>query len=302
MNLEELKKIIISSTSNIDHIINELEEIKENTIIVASGGSMVVACFFKNILENKNNIIAEVVDPRDLHYKNLNKFSNIFIISYSGSNFGVKASFIKNKKIYLLSSRKSKIENEVLLHYELENNNSFISLETTTVPLSILLKYYLKEKFAIILNEVFDYIDAKMFLDISGEFLNIFSGNDTIAAEEFLTSTLTEANLTIPLVHKKYSYCHGRSTVNINHSSSAIYLGYNDTDLDKKLVEVLKLSCINNLVINSKFNDRIVNDYYFCLQCMILLINIATSKKINLRKIKYDREAVSRLYHFKGSM
>lgn len=302
MNLEELKKIIISSTSNIDYIINELEEIKENTIIVASGGSMVVACFLKNILENKNNIIAEVVDPRDLHYKNLNKFSNIFIISYSGSNFGVKASFIKNKKIYLLSSRKSKIENEVLLHYELENNNSFISLETTTVPLSILLKYYLKEKFAIILNEVFDYIDAKMFLDISGEFLNIFSGNDTIAAEEFLTSTLTEANLTIPLVHKKYSYCHGRSTVNINHSSSAIYLGYNDTDLDKKLVEVLKLSCINNLVINSKFNDRIVNDYYFCLQCMILLINIATSKKINLRKIKYDREAVSRLYHFKGSM
>lgn len=302
MNLEELKKIIISSTSSIDHIINELEQIKENTIIVASGGSMVVACFLKNILENKNNIIAEVVDPRDLHYKNLNKFPSIFIISYSGSNFGVKASFIKNKKIYLLSSRKSKIENEILLHYELENNNSFISLETTTVPLSILLKYYLKEKFAIILNEVFDYIDEKMFLDISGEFLNIFSGSDTIAAEEFLTSTLTEANLTIPLVHKKYSYCHGRSTVNINHSSSAIYLGYNDTDLDKKLVEVLKLSCINNLVINSKFNDRIVNNYYFCLQCMILLINIATSKKINLRKIKYDREAVSRLYHFKGSM
>lgn len=58
----------------------------------------------------------------------------------------------------------------------------------------------------------------------------------------------------------------------------------------------------NHLIMESYFEDPIINDYYLTLQSMVLLMNIARAKKINLRSIKYDKEAVRNLYYFKGSM
>lgn len=302
MNLKELKKLILKSTENIDNITEGLASIQTNTLITASGGSMVVAKFLKSVLEKKNNIIAETMDARDLEYTNLNLFDNIFIVSYSGSNYGVKSSIHNNKKVYLLSNRKTKIKNEELLHYDISCEKSFISIETTIIPCSIILKYYLGELFAIILDEIFASIDESLFLDLKGTHLNIFSGVETSCSEEFLTSTLVESGISVPLIHEKYSYCHGRSTINKKHDTSSIYLGYNGSELDKVIKNVLDLTCENYLIMESLFSDTIVNDFYYCIQSMVLLTNIAKSKNIDLRNIKYDRDAVNILYHFKGSM
>ena len=302
MDLNEIKKDILRYTECIDEIITKLESINSNTIIVGTGGSKVVAKFLSNILEKKNNIITSVMDARDLHHKNLASFNNIFIISYSGSNYGVKSSIIDGKSAYLLSHRKTKISNETLLHYEASSKKSFISLEATLIPNSILLRYYLGDNFAIILDEIFESIDASLTLELKGNHLNIFSGIETASSEEFITSTLVETGIKSPLVHEKYSYCHGRSTINKDHASSCIYLGYNNTDLDIKLKEVIGKTMANHLVMESYFEDPIINDYYLTLQSMVLLINIARAKKINLRSIKYDKEAVRNLYYFKGSM
>lgn len=302
MNLNELKSLILKSTENIDKITEDLANIKTNTLITAAGGSMVVAKFLKNVLEKKNNIISETKDARDLKYTNLNLFDNIFIVSYSGSNYGVKTSFYDNKRMYLLSNRKTKIKNEELLHYDISCENSFISIETTIIPCAIILKYYLGDIFAIILDEIFASIDESLFLELKGNYLNIFSGVETSCTEEFLTSTLVEAGISVPLIHKKYSYCHGRSTINKKHDSSSIYLGYNGSDLDTTIKKVLELTSANYIIMESLFSDTIVDDFYYLLQSIVLLLNISKSKKVDLRNIKYDRDAVKNLYYFKGSM
>lgn len=302
MDINKLKEDILKYVETPSEISSKLESINSNTIIIGSGGSKVVANFLASILERKNRIITRVIDARDLRFTCLDNFPNIFIVSYSGSNYGVKSSILEDKNVYLLSTRKTKISKEELLHYEVKTENSFISLEATLIPASILLRYYLKDKFAIILDEVFSCIDEYLNLEIKGNYLNIFSGIDTSASEEFITSTLVEAGIKVPLVHNKYSYCHGRSTINIEHNASSIYLGYKNSDLDKSLKDVIDKTMESYLILESRFEDHVIDDYYFLLQSMVLLINIACSKKINLRNIKYDKEAVKKLYYFKGSM
>lgn len=302
ISLIELKKEILNSTKDIEKIKYSLKELKGNTISIGTGGSRVVAEFASKVLERKNNIIAKVIDVSDLYNSSLQLYDNIFISSYSGSNYGVKTSFIENKNIYLLSNRKTNIANENLLHYDMPKESSFISLTATIIPMSILLSYYLDDKFVIILDKIFESIDEELNLKINSNFLNIFSGSNTSSSEEFLESTLTESGLLIPLIHNKYSYCHGRSTINKDHQGYSIYLGYKGSDLDKALTCVLSSTMQDNLILKDTFKDDIVNDFYLTLQCIYLVENIASYRKINLSSVKYDKEAVRNLYYFKGSM
>lgn len=299
MNIEET---ISNLRFNKDEIFNNLKNIKEPTLIIGSGGSRVVAEFASRVLSKKNKILTRVLDARDLHYEDLELYDNIFIISYSGSNYGVKASFIDNKNIYLLSKRKTKIKDETLLHYEMEEHDSFISLESTIIPMTILLEYYLEDNYSDYITKILEELDEDLSFDFSGDYINIFSGIDSSVTETFLESTCVESGLIIPLIHRKYDYCHGRSTINKNHSSVSIYLSDNGSDLDNTLKDVLNDTMSRNLILKQVFEDSVVNDYYLCLQCMYLLLNIAKSKNIDLRKIKYDRDAVKKLYYFKGSM
>lgn len=300
--LEELKKSILDSTENIDNIVASLDKMKGNTICVGSGGSHVVGEYASSIISKVKSCISYSLDPRDLHYANLDSFDNIFIASYSGSNFGVKSSIIKDKNTYLLSSRKTNISNEVLLHYDMEREDSFISIKSTIIPMSILLKYYLKDKFYDILDDIFDNINLELFLNVDGSYVNIYHGIDCKASSTFLESTFTESRISVPLMHEKYSYCHGRSTINKGHDSSAIYLSNRNTDLDRTIISVLEFQMKDYLVIDSRYDDIIIDDFYQTIQCLLLMENIARKKKINLRKIKYDKEAVKKLYFFKGSM
>lgn len=300
--LEELKSSILKATENIDSVIEELDKMKGNTICVGSGGSHVVGEYASSIISKVKSCVSYSLDPRDLHYENLKPFDNIFIASYSGSNFGVKNSILKDKNTYLLSSRKTNIASEVLLHYDMEKEDSFISIKSTIVPMSILLKYYLRDKFNDIIDDIFNNLDLELFLNIDTDYINIYHGIDCKASASFLESTFTESGISVPLMHEKYSYCHGRSTINKKHDSIAIYLSNRNTDLDRTIISVLELQMKDYIVIDSRYDDAIIDDFYQTIQCLLLMENIARRKKINIRKIKYDKEAVKRLYFFKGSM
>ncbi len=300
--LEELRMSILKSTDDIDDIIESLTNIRGNTICVGSGGSKVVAEYAKEVLSVANSCITICLDPRDLTYADLTHFDNIFIASYSGSNFGVKRSILESKNNYLLSKRKTHINNENLLHYELENESSFVSLKATMIPMAIMLKYYLQDQFKDILDDIFNNLDINLLLNIDTEYVNIFTGVDSASCASFLESTFAESSIAVPLIHEKYSYCHGRSTINRRHDSSAIYLRNMNKDLDNSLISVLEIQMKNYVVLDSKYEDSIIDDFYLTLQCLILICNIAKVKKVDLKKIKYDKDAVRKLYYFKGSM
>ncbi|MCH5166623.1 MAG: hypothetical protein J1F35_01900 [Erysipelotrichales bacterium] len=301
-NISRLKENILSGTKNVNKIMKGLESINGNTIIVGTGGSRVVAEFASSVLSKKNNIITKVVDSRDLRYMDLTNYKNIFIVSYSGSNFGVKSCFDNDLKKYLLTHRKSKIDSEELLNYEMASEKSFISISSSFVPMAILLKYYYEDKFDILIEDIFNRVNKDQYLNIYGEYVNIYSGIDTRASASFLETTFAESGLSVPLIHEKYSYCHGRSTINKSHVASAIYLGFNGSDLDIAIKDVLDIQMKEYLMLENIYDDSIINDFYLSLNCLYLLKNIAEAKKINLSDIKYDKDAVRKLYYFKGSM
>lgn len=273
------------------------ENIKSNTLCIGSGGSKVVATFVARVLEKKNHIICKVGDATDAKLTNMD---SILVCSYSGSNYGVKYALDTNKDKYLLSSRKTRISKEELLHYDLEDEKSFISLRATVMPMALLLKYYLGSDFDKVLKEIFANIDYELCMDID-EVINIFTSSSSSTACAFLESSLMESGICIPLVHTKYDYCHGRSTINKSHENSAILFS-ESKEIDEVLESIMHETMKEYSVISSPFTDTIVMDFYNTIESLYLLYNIARKKNVDLRKIDYDRIAVGQLYYFKGSM
>lgn len=301
--IDTIYENILKSTDNIDAIIKELRNIKENIISIGSGGSWVVANYVASVLTKKNNIEAISIDPSDIKYIDSNKYISIFVSSFSGSNYGVKYALNSSKKKYLLSARKTKITDEILLHYDLKSESSFISLNTTMVPMAIMLKYYLGEKrFVEVINDIYEKIEKDLTIELKEKHLNIFSNRHLSASTSFIESTLVESGITIPLIHSKYSYCHGRSTINKNNCSPTLILGYNNSDLDQLISSTMQDNNSPIVIIKSIYEDDIINDFYLTWQSIYLMQNVAASQGIDLANIDYDKNAVKKLYYFKGSM
>lgn len=300
-NFKLLSSDIIDATANIEGLQVQLSKITGPTVFIGSGGSKVVAEFAAKVLSKKNNIISIVLDASDMSSYPLDNFANIFIASSGGKNYGVKNSFLGNKNMYLLSARKTNIAHETLLTYYLGDHSSFISLNQTIVPMAVLLKYYLGDDFDEIIGIILKSIDATKMVELH-KLTNIFSNYQTVSSSTFLESTLVESGMSIPVVHQKYDYCHGRSTLNKERTSTSILLTSNESDLDKVLEEVLTSSKTHLIKLKGIFKDEIVNDFFLTLQSMYLLKNVAASKGVDLAKINYDRNAVKKLYYFKGSM
>lgn len=300
-NFKMLKERVINSLENTDleFIRRELKQLKEPTIFSGVGGSNVVSEIGAKILNQKNEIITINSEPRDFIYRNNNNFKNVVSCSYSGNNYGVKLSFLKELKKYLLSSNSYNDNDVVSLKYQttIADEKSFISLAATLIPISILMDYYLEGKNNIILN----CIEDKTFnIDIDKNIYEIFSGYDTSCASNYLESTLTEAGIGIPMVHDKYSYCHGRSTLGLNYDAIAIY--YNrDTEFDKFMLEDLKKYYKSIIIIESKFKDQILDDYQMLIQSMYLTKYIAEKKEKDLSKVNYS-PIVKKIYKYSGEI
>lgn len=126
------------------------------------------------------------------------------------------------------------------------------------------------------------------------------SGYDTNTASLFLESTLTESGIAIPVVHDKYSYCHGRSSLSYHHDNSLIYFN-KGTSLDNILLEELTKYYKEIFKIDGKYSDKIIDDFYLTYEAMLLSKELAKENNSDLSRIDYS-PVVKKLYYFKGDM
>ena len=301
VNFKYLKERVIDSLEHTDleFIRHELSKINEPTIFSGVGGSSVVSEFGSKVMNKKNGIISINSEPRDFIYRNNNPFRNVIACSYSGNNYGVKLSFLNELKKYLLSNNAFEDKDVTYLKYDttIDSERSFISLGATLIPVSILMDYYLNGKDK-------DFVDSIQEQDFDFESKNdiyeIYTGHDTSTASKYLESTITESGIGIPIVHDKYSYCHGRSTLNMNYKGVAIYFNRN-TEFDRVMLEELKKYYKTIIIIESKFEDDVLDDYQMLIQCMYLTKYIAEKKEKDLSKVDYS-PIVKRLYKYNGNI
>lgn len=285
VNFEYLKGRVVDALNNTDtkYINYELSKLYKPTLVNGVGGSSVVSDFGAKVLSVKNSIVVRNTEPRDMIYMDKSGYSNVIACSYSGNNFGVDLSFDNNLKKYLLSRNTN--EEAVNLQYKttIDNERSFISLGATLIPISVLINYYLNGD-----ESFLDDIEECIFsFDTECDVYEIFSGYDTSTTSKYLESTMVESGIGIPIVHDKYSYCHGRSTMSINNNSIAIFLNRN-TELDRLLLREISKYYKNVIVIDGKYKDMILDDYQMLVQAMYLTKFIAESKSKDLSKVEYS--------------
>lgn len=297
-NFSKLQNRIFDSLAKTDliKIKDILSSIEEPTLVSGVGGSSVVSIFFSKVLSTKNNIICESITARDLIYRNLKCYKNIIACSYSGNNFGVNTSFDNNLNKYLLSrNQKYGVTN---IQYSADDiEHSFISLSSTLIPMTILLAYYLDNN----LSTIKEILNATPEFDFEAtDIYEILSGHDTSTAAKFIESTFIESGIAIPIVHDKYDYCHGRSTISYSFDNNLIFFNTHN-ELDKLYEKELKKHYKKVIKFDKKYNDSIINDYYFTYLSMLLSKHIAKQKQKDLSLVNYS-PLVKKLYYFEGRM
>ena len=301
VNFDCLKERVVDSLDNTDleYIRNELSKLSEPTLFSGVGGSSVVSEFGAKVINAKNGIVSVNSEPRDFLYRNNGAFRNVIACSYSGNNYGVELSFLKGLRKYLLSNNSFDDSDVTYLKYNttIDKERSFISLGATLIPVSILMNYYLGGNN----SPMLDCIEESLFdFDLERNIYEIFSGYDTSTASKYLESTMVESGIGIPIVHDKYSYCHGRSTLGINYNGIAIYYNRN-TEFDRMMLEELKKYYSRIVTIDSKFEDQILDDYHMLIQSMYLTKYIAEKKMKDLSKVEYS-PIVKKLYKYNGQI
>ena len=300
-NFNLLEKRVLDSLekTDLERIKYHLSKITTPTITTGVGGSSVVSNYTAKVLSTKNCIIAEHQEPRDMLYKSLRGYDNVIACSYGGRNYGIKTALTTNLNKYLLSGSESPEENITNLTYNssYEKENSFISLAATLMPMSIMLAYYNDNDISVIkeILETARTYDIKM-----DKVYEILTGYDTSTASIYLDSTLAEAGLATPVIHDKYSLCHGRTTLSYNNDNSLIHFNRN-TELDKIFQEQLPAYYNSVITLDSKYKDPIIDDFYLTYQAMLLSKVMAEEKKIDLSQVDYS-PVVKKLYYFKGQM
>lgn len=302
------------SKTDLEKIRYELKKISEPTLVSGVGGSGIVSNFTSKVLNKANKIITKNVEPRNFKYFDLDGFKNVITCSYSGNNYGVELAFDNNLNHYLLSSNKSTDGNVIPLQYEVGDNKekSFVSLASTIIPCAILLDYYnysqsgYYDTYKILDNFESYHESHKYDFDVNCDCFEIFSGLDTSASSTFLESTFIEAGIGVPIVHDKYSYCHGRSTLSMSKNNIAIYFN-NGTEFDKLLLEELPKYYKDVIILQPNYldifyngvNDSITNDFRMLNKCLYLVRYIAEKQAKDLSGVDYN-PIVKKIYNYNG--
>lgn len=294
-----------NDVSDLNHIKEKLSEISGNVICVGSGGSGVVSEFASAVLSEKNNCLTVTKEFRDLLYdKSVKLYQELFICSYYARNYGIQASLNNklSKKILTMNEKEIPGVDMISFASTLEEEDSFVSLSDTLVPISLLLNYYLDgENFDALIDDIMcqTYI---FHSDHDNHNFEIMSGFDTRVAAKYLESTLVEGGLGMAVVHDKYDYCHGRTSLSYhNPGHTLIYLKMNDSELEQLLLEETKNLYHNVIVLESRYDDSIVGQFDLLVQSMYLTKEIAEFQNKDLSNVKYA-QAVKKLYFFNGKM
>ncbi len=281
--------------SDLEKINYYLKTIKTPTLCSGVGGSSVVSNFMSKVLNVKNNIITKNIEPRDMNYLDLNNYDNIICSSYSGKNFGVDISFNNDLNKYLFSTNTTYGINNITYTCD-DKEDSFISLAATLIPMSILLNYYFGDK-----KIISDILQDTNICNIEkNNIFEIMSGYESSTAHTYLESTLVEAGVAIPIVHDKYSYCHGRSTIGKYGNNSLIYFN-GSKELDEVMLSELNKYYREIIKLDYKYDDMIVNDFYLTYKSMLLSKKLAEKTNKDLSMVEYS-PVVKKLYRYKGDM
>ena len=311
--------------NDIREMLYELTIDNEPTLIIATGGSKVIAYYLQLIIERLGltGIICEVIEPRDYFYKvNRKMFSNLIVISASGNTNGINEALLDFKGNKYLVTENMKESNYQIVSWGnklYDKEKSFISLATSLGPISLLLDSTTSLNLELDSNEIkkindkikelllrgsekIDRLNVK-FKDTS--LIQIISGYETKSSASVLESNLTEVGLTSSVIHDKGSYCHGRSNLLFQYPNSRIiYLSHGLKELDSLLIDAINSEYSNISVFDtSDLNDNIFwKEYYLILQMYFLSKKIAEDKNMDLTQPEYNPTLVKRLYKFKGEM
>ncbi len=305
-NFEKLERRVFDSlqSTDLDKINYELSRIDEPTLVSGVGGSSVVSDYASKILSQKNKIITRNTEPRDFKYLDLDAYKNVLACSYSGNNYGVDLAFDNNLKHYLLTSKQNEKNGIINLNYNCEDKEkSFISLAATLIPCSILLNYYINNRWYMIIDDLESY---DFDFDTDCDAFEIFSGYDTSTASKYLESTMVESGIGIPVVHDKYSYAHGRSTLSTVSNNIAIYLD-TGTELDKLLLSEISKYYKDVIILNRRqtgtyvlgYKTDLFREFNLLVECMYLTKYIAKRKEKDLSGVSYN-PVVKKIYKFNG--
>lgn len=297
-NYAQMEKRILYSLQNTEEdFYRKLAEIHGTTLITAVGGSMVVALFLAKVLELKNNVLCDVEEISRAFHRKFSFFENLIVVSASGSNHGVrqilKADFFHK---YLITANTKALKDVDFIHYPvLDNEKSFVALSKTLIPITLLLRYYYPFDFVYQEKKInYEVIDFKKDYEVLYDYTSQ-------ATAHFLESTFIEAGISSLILHDKYSFCHGRSTLATKRSSILIYLLSKETDLDQVLLEHIHLNYEDILFLKTDYEDPILADYDLLLQAFSLVKELSSKTKRDLSNVKYSK-IVSKIYHFKGEM
>ena len=298
-NFKLLEERVIDTLckTDLERIREELKKIRGPVICTGVGGSSVASEFASKVLNQKNGLVTDSLEMRDMNYKKLDGYSSVLACSYSGNNYGVETAFRNGLDKYLLST--GSIDGVCNLVYEsgYHKEDSFISLAATLMPMSVMLAYYLDGD----LNEVYEILNRSREYNFScDKVYEIMSGYESSSAAKYLESTMTESGIGIPIVHDKYSYCHGRSTMS-HHNDHSLIMFNSGNELDKLLLEILGEYYKNIIRLDGKYDDSVLDDFYYTYQAMLLSYDMACSSDNDLSRVKYS-PATKVLYKYKGQM
>lgn len=311
--------------NDIREMLYELTIDNKPTLIMATGGSKVIAYYLQLIIERLGltGIICEVIEPRDYFYKaNRDMFSNLIAISASGNTNRISEALLdfRGNKYLITENKKESNYQVVSWSNELyDREKSFISLATSLGPISLLLDSTTSLNLELGSNEIKRInVKIKELLSRSKEKINklnvdfkdtsliqIMSGYETKTSASVLESNLTEVGLAAPVIHDKGSYCHGRSNLLFQYpNSKLIYLSNGLKELDSLLIESINSEYSNISVFDTDdLSDNIFwKEYYLILQMYFLSKKIAEDKNIDLTQPEYNPTLVKKLYKFKGEM
>lgn len=311
--------------NDIREMLYELTIDNKPTLIMATGGSKVIAYYLQLIIERLGltGIICEVIEPRDYFYKaNRDIFSNLIVISASGNTNGISKALLDFKGNKYLITENVKESNYQVVSWGNElydREKSFISLATSLGPISLLLDSTTSLNLELGSNEIKRINDKiKELLSRSKEKINklnvdfkdtsliqIMSGYETKTSASVLESNLIEVGLAATVIHDKGSYCHGRSNLLFQYpNSKLIYLSHGLKELDSLLIESINSEYSNISVFDTNdLKDNIFwKEYYLILQMYFLSKKIAEDKNIDLTQPEYNPTLVKKLYKFKGEM
>lgn len=306
-NFDLLKKRIIDTheVSDLKGIKDKIKSIKGNTICVGAGGSNVVANYASKVISKLNGNLVLCMTPRDLEHINLANFDNVLIASYSGKGKAVDLALNNKLNKYLLSNNDIKYDGVTNITYNntIEKENSFISLAATLMPMSILLKTYMGLRdphYISIIEEMFDKVKVNIKWN---DIYEIIGGIENSTVIKYLESTMVESGIAVPVVHDKYDFCHGRSTLSYKNNSGLIYLDNRNKEIDKLILSEAKKYYTEVIALNGYYPspDELTDEFYMTLQAMYLTKKLAENKGEDLSSVDHS-PLVYKLYNFKGTM